>query len=222
MICQRRRPPHRHRTLVNTPHARDASDPTFLAFVDPSSLPPIDVDEAIRAIPPDATIKGMFIQGLLDLVPAAQSSDARRRVAFKDYPLAEFAQAAVMVARIVHPDLDLRAALREVGRSTYRAFLQSLTGRVLFGVLGKDLQAMIAATTKAYGLTQSHGRAVVVEKSTHHCVLRYDRLYQFLDALEVGVVEEAVTSCGYTAEIALQLESSHSGTMLVRFRPLAT
>ena len=42
---------------------------------------------------------------------------------------------------------------------------------------------------------------------------------QFLDALEVGVVEEAVRSCGYDVDISLQLESSHTGLMLVRFRP---
>lgn len=197
-------------------------------FVDPTLLPPIDVDAAMRAIPPDATIKGMFIQGLLDIARVhdanafdARADVARRRVAFKDYPLADFATVAVMVARIVHPHLDLRAALREVGRSTYRTFLASLTGRVVFGVLRGDLRAMIATTTKAYSLTQSHGRAFVTESSASHCVLRYERLYQFLDALEVGVVEEAVTSCGYHAEITVRLESSHTGAMLVRFSPLS-
>lgn len=201
------------------------NDDPFAAFVDPSALPPIDVDAAIAEIPADATIKGMFIQGLLDLARAHDPSTdahARRRVAFKDYPLADFATAAVLVARTVFPHLELRAALREVGRSTYRAFLTSLTGRVVFGVLGGDLHGMIATTTKAYGLTQSHGRAVVVESSAEHCVLHYERLYQFLDALEVGVVEEAVTSCGYRAQISLQLESSHTGAMLVRFRPRET
>ena len=162
----------------------------------------------------------MFIQGLLDIARAHDPSAAgARRVAFKDYPLADFATVAVMVARTVFPHLPLRAALREVGRSTYRAFLASLTGRVVFGVLGSDLHKMIATTTRAYGLTQSHGRAVVLETSKSHCLLRYEQLHQFLDALEVGVVEEAVSSCGYDVDISLQLESLHTGLMLVRFRP---
>ena len=181
----------------------------------------IDVAAALGRVPVDATIKGMFLNGLVELAPmGADLGDSvltRRRIPFKDEPLADFMRISVAVARALYPAMPLRTGLREVGRATYRAFFTSLTGRVVFGVLGGDIEKLIRATTKAYGLTQSHGRVVVVESSAHHCVLQYSGLFQFLDSLEVGVVEEAVTSCGLVPFVEVVLETSSSGRMNIRF-----
>ena len=181
----------------------------------------IDVAAALACVPADATIKGMFVNGLIELLPAGadlgEPALSRRRIPFKDEPLVDFMRVSVAVARALYPELPLRRALREVGRATYRAFFTSLTGRVVFGVLGADVEKLIRATTKAYGLTQSHGRADVVESSAHHCVLHYKGLFQFLDCLEIGVVEEAVTSCGLVPSVEVVLETSSSGRMNIRF-----
>ncbi len=182
---------------------------------------------ALARVPGDATIKGMFLNGLIELAEARGVSlqgqddvDApllRHRPSFKDEPLVDFMRLAVAVARAGWPELELAQGLREVGRQTYRTFLQSLTGRVMFGVLGRDIVKLIGASTKAYAVSQSHGRAVVVESSTRGCVLEYTGLYQFLDALEVGVVEEAVLSCGLRPVIKLELTSPVSGLMRISF-----
>ena len=124
---------------------------------------------------------------------------------------------AVVVATALHPELSLRLALRALGRSTYRTFLTSLTGRIVFGVLGGDINKLIAATTKAYGITQSHGRATVIEASNPPGVLEYRDLVQFLDAFEIGVVEEAVASCGLTPLIEVQLATPSAHRLKARY-----
>lgn len=186
-----------------------------------------DVADALRRAPADATIKGMFINGLIDMAAsqplahpdglAIDDRTLRRRPTFKDEPLRDFMRLAVAVARNGWPGRPLRDGLKAVGAQTYRTFLESLTGRVVFGVLGKNIVGLIGATTKAYGLTQSHGRAVVVDASDDHCVLEYRELHQFLDSLEVGVVEEAVRSCGLVPLITLELDSPTNGRMHIRF-----
>lgn len=181
------------------------------------------VEEALARVPGDVTIKGMFIDGLLDLAKArgvALDVDValqRRRPTFKDEPMVDFMRLAVAVAQAAWPERSLVEGLKEVGRQTYRTFLTSLTGRVVFGILGEDINKLISATTKAYAASQSHGRAEVIESSATHCVLEYRFLYQFLDSLEVGVVEEAVNSCGLSAEIRMELTSPVSGRMHISF-----
>ena len=163
----------------------------------------------------------MFIRGLMDAARTfgADVGDARY-VAFKDYPITDFMKIALVLADKAGKP-TLRAGLREAGRINYRTFLASLTGKVLFGVLGRDIRAMMNATTKAYRVTQSHGRAVIAESSDQHCVVRYQGLFQFLDAMEVGVVEEAISWCGYDSDIRICLTAPDAGEMHVRFMPRA-
>ncbi len=211
----------RIRRMLNPTSRRDDTD----GFLRPEDLPAPSLAAAIAATPDDACIKGTFIQGLIDCLPAEERPAAfvgaerllARRVPFKDYPVRDFIEVAVRVAQAGHPGLPLAAALRAVGRVNYRTFLNTLTGRVVFGVLGGDIRKLIGATGKAYSVTQTHGRAEVIESADAHCVLRYSGIYQFLGSMEVGVVEEAVTSCGFEPDVRVRLSSPHDGLMRVRF-----
>ena len=52
--------------------------------------------------------------------------------------LTEHLEALVKTAELLHPDADLREGLRRVGQTAYPTFVQTMLGRVLFGVLGSD------------------------------------------------------------------------------------
>ena len=81
----------------------------------------------------------------------------------------------------------------------------------------RDIETLIRGTGRAYELTQSHGRAQVLGFADDHVVMSYAGIYQFLPCLEVGVMEEAVISCGYNVAIALKLSSPSAGDVLVRY-----
>src|SRR5690606_14131331 len=107
-------------------------------------------EDVLATIPPNATIKGMFVQGLLDCLPREQRLAAfahkpelvRRRVGFTDQFLTEFVEVAVGVAAALFPRDPFGLGLRQLGAVSYDTFLKSLTGRVVFGVLGGDIQKL--------------------------------------------------------------------------------
>jgi uncharacterized protein (TIGR02265 family) len=192
-------------------------------FVAPSSLDDVDVQAAIAQTPTEATVKGVVIQALVDLTRAhdcvpADPAFGRRWLGFKDHSVREYMHVAALAARALHPQLSMREGLRAVGHQVFEAFMQSLSGRVLFGVLKHDVVAFMGVITRAYKLTQSHGRAKVIESSPTHALLEYSGLYQFLDALEVGVVEAGALACAHDADIFVRHDAPGAGAMYVQLR----
>jgi uncharacterized protein (TIGR02265 family) len=168
-----------------------AADIDRSVFVVPDWDAPLNVDASLRAVPDGATVKGMFLQRLLDDAAAKGVAPAGRGPyrAFKDYPLRELLEIEVELAPRLFPAVALREGLRRLGWTAYPTLVSSLIGRIIFGVLGDDLPAIFRTAMKGYKVSISVGSASVIEVGSNHAVIRLQEMYNFADSYQVGVFE---------------------------------
>jgi uncharacterized protein (TIGR02265 family) len=161
------------------------------AFEPPPWDAALDPQEYIEAIPREATVKGMFLQKIVDEATKAGIDPPQRGPyrAFRDYPLREALDLEIAVVPQMFPEVSLREGMRRLGWTAYPTLLDSMIGRVIFGVLGEDLPAIFKAAAKGYRVSVSIGRAHVIEVGTKHAVVRLEEVYNFPDCYQVGVFE---------------------------------
>lgn len=180
---------------------------------------PIDVEARIERAPPAATVRGMFLHRVREVIVGADpNAEAPRFVDFQSYPVRDLMRLSVRAARLAHRGAPIGEGLRRVGRECSRRFLESLSGKVIFGALGRDISALVRASPAAYRATQSHGRVEVLESGERHAVLAYRGLYQFLECFEVGVIEAQLEVAGLDGEVLVDLDDEANGRLLVRWR----
>jgi uncharacterized protein (TIGR02265 family) len=178
----------------------------FSEFTVPDWDAPLDPEEHARTVPTHATVKGMFMQKILDEAGhrGVAVPDHGPYRAFKDYPLRKLLDLEVDVAPRLFPDVSLREGLRRLGWTAYPALLDSVIGRVIFGVLGRDLPAIFRTTTKGYKVSLSVGSADVIEVGDSHAVIRLREMYNFADAYQVGVFEGVFRHYDRPGEVRLR------------------
>ncbi|HEX4351473.1 MAG TPA: DUF2378 family protein [Polyangiales bacterium] len=169
------------------PTAAGAAD----TFIEPPWGAPLDHDAALRAIPDDAQISGMFTAPLVaesKRIKPLPDGSRERYVAFQFYPLREHARWLVDTAHASYPNLPLRGALRKLGRGAPAAFLASTLGKVMLES-ATSWNEFVAAFCKAYALNLRPGRAVVLDSQANRLVVRLEDVHYFIDSHHVGVFE---------------------------------
>ncbi len=172
-------------------------------FAPPDWLAPLDVDDHLAAIPPAATVKGMFFSGAVDVVRRQTGKDAGkgRYIPFKDYPLIEHARTLVDCAQAAFPTLPVRQGLRRLGNEAYSIFVASLAGKAIFGIAGRNWEAALALVSRAYAITGPVGRAEVAEIQPMRVVIALRGIWNFADSYHVGVFEAAMQQFGKKGEV---------------------
>ncbi len=188
-------------------------------FVAPDWDAPLDVAVHIRAMPPNARIKGMYPAAIVDGARARGLSlpTARERyVAFHDVPMREYATLLVEAAGAFFPELTLRSALRKLGRASREVFAQSVVGRVVLSA-ASDLPGALTASAKAYVISLPPARAEVRELDERRAVFALANVYNFLDSHHVGVLEGIAHGCGVHVEAGVKLSSLFDGEIELRW-----
>lgn len=178
----------------------------------------LKVDEVRQRCPADATTRGMF---LADIVAALKAKNlpvpATKYQAFGTYPQREFITVAAEAARALHPSIPEREGLRRLGQLAYPTFAGTMIGKVMFGVLGKDVGAVMRLSPRGYEASVSHGRAHLVEQGPRFVRVRLIDVYTFLDSYQVGVFEGALIACEAKGTVRVRLESPTTGEFLVEW-----
>jgi uncharacterized protein (TIGR02265 family) len=180
----------------------------------PDFAAPLEVSQYMGRVPPGATIKGMFVTSLLNAVgpKCDRLPEARKSyVAFKDYPLSEQVRLIPEVARVVHPELPLRQAIRAIGHRIYPEFSASLIGKVLFAAVGKDPAALLQAGAKAYAMSASVGTVELHESTNRHALIQLHDMYNYIDCYQIGIIEGAFAVIGLCPAVRIKLDSPVSG-----------
>jgi uncharacterized protein (TIGR02265 family) len=185
-------------------------------FSVPDFAAPLDVGARLKLIPPHATVKGMVLDGVLkETARLGQALPTRGPyVGYKDYPLPEFLALQVEAAARVFPALPPREGLRRLGQGAYPALFQSMIGRVLFGVLGKNPETLVKVAPKGYAVTGNTGQVDVIEATPQGALLRFQEFYGFLDSYHVGVLEGAITACNRSGRVLFKPLGEVDGEML--------
>jgi uncharacterized protein (TIGR02265 family) len=189
-------------------------------FSVPDFAAPLDVGARLELIPPLATVKGMVLDGVLkETARLGQTLPGRGPyVGYKDYALSEFLTLQVEASAKMFPGLSSREGLRRLGQGAYPALFQSMIGRVLFGVLGKNPETLVKVAPKGYAVTGNTGQVDVLEATTQGALLRFREFYGFLDSYHIGVLEGAITACGRRGRVLFKPLGEIDGEMLCEWR----
>ncbi len=182
-------------------------------FVAPDWNEPLDVAAYLASTPRAARIKGMFPAAVADGARARGLSlpSARERyLPFADVPVTEFANLLVEAAQSFFPDVPLRVALRDLGRSAFPVLIQTLVGRVVLSTAA-DMPTALQAGAKAYLVALPTCRVEIAELSDRRAVISLKNVYYFLDSHHVGVFEGLSKSVGVRVRTRIRLRSKFDG-----------
>lgn len=186
-------------------------------FSRPDFDAPLDVEAHVALAPGDLMIRGMLMEGMQRrLEKTGLLGERRRYLAFKAYPIEEQLRALAEVASKLDPT-SVRRGMRELGRMAFPSVLETMAGRVVLGVLGKEPEPIFRACGKAFELVGARARIDVVEASDHHAWLHLRDVYAFAEVYQVGVAEGVVLGCGYEPDVSLRVRSPIEVELFVRW-----
>jgi uncharacterized protein (TIGR02265 family) len=126
--------------------------------------------------------------------PAVQG----RFASFREYSGALYWDLLEQWAQVEFPHLPVREAMRRIGRRAYDDICNTAAGRVVFGVLGRDIRNVIKLTTRAFDFSGRPLTGKVLELGDNHSLVRIENAPIFIDGFHVGAFEGVLNSCGIT------------------------
>ena len=208
--------------------ARVLPDPHALSFAPPRLDRAIDLETILARAPRGATTKGVAIKAALDRVHArpdlAEWTDERvlaeagvpahRPGLLQDTPWSNYVRVCVFVAGLLRGSDRLAEGLRDVGVDMYKAFGETLVGRMLFGTLGRNFARVLMMGPNAWRVCTSFGEVRAEQQPGQH--VRYtftDYPVEMVETAFVGMIEGACAWHGIEAE--LLVAEADSRTMVI-------
>src|SRR5690606_23716025 len=137
----------------------------------------------------------------------------RRYIPFKDYPLREHMTLSSRLVPRLFPQYPTREGMRRLGWLVYPLFKESLIGRVVFGVLGHDLDQVMRVGPRSFELSLTRGRAKAERIGDGHYRYHFEEIYGFLDSYYVGVIEGVFRDHDVPCVVRIALRTPVDGVM---------
>jgi uncharacterized protein (TIGR02265 family) len=176
---------------------------------------PIDLAERLHRVPAEHTIKGMFIQWILEEARAASGSApaSDRYAPFQDYPLREWIELLVGCVPLSHPQVPVREGLRRFGQRAYAMFAASVVGQVLVGVADQGAGARIRLLPRIYRIAGRAGNVDASFPAPHRAIVHLRDVWDFPDAYHVGVCEGGLRALGVSGQVKVRMISQASADL---------
>lgn len=181
------------------------------AFAAPRTRFEVDIEDIVARVPDTVTSKGMFFNRCLALARdhdevallRAAKLEVERFVPFADYPWVDLMRLSVAVADAICNGRTV-AGLREVGRSMYDEFADSLAGQMTFGLLRHNADRVLGLGAKAWMMSGVPGRITNESIADRHYRYHFsDYPSDVTETLAIGVLEGALHSCGEVAKLGI-------------------
>ena len=175
-------------------------------FETPSFDAPIDVATYLDAVPDDAQIRGMYTDVLAKLARSRGHDIGRKSyVHFKYYPMREHIEVLADVAKIAFDeDLTLRESLRRLGGKAVPTLKGSMVGKVLSNLVGGTRDGAMSLVAKGYHVSRTVGRAKIIDVTEGHTVIGLRDVYDFPDAVHVGMFENGLKDIGISGDVEVR------------------
>ncbi|HYQ04482.1 MAG TPA: DUF2378 family protein [Polyangiaceae bacterium] len=164
---------------------------------------PFDTEKAeleawISETPPEASVKGMYVETLLTMLKrrAVRSPTDKRYFAFKDYPLSELMRLMVDAIGVLYPELSPREGMIALGRLAFPTLTSTTIGKVIFSVAGSSWVRALNLVTKAYEVSIKPGTATVQDLTESSARVELREIWNFGNSYQVGVFEGAMKGFG--------------------------
>ena len=91
-------------------------------------------------------------------------------------------------SKLLYPNVSVRSAMRQLGRSVFPTFVESLVGRVILGVMGHDVVGIMKLSNKAAAAAISAGHVATIMAAPGEAILHLKDVY-LSDTYQIGVFE---------------------------------
>lgn len=205
-------------TLVRFSAVVDEAQALAEGFREPDFHAPLDVDAALSACS-GVTVKGLLISDVAAEVTRAGKSlaEAQSWIPFKDYPIQELMRVEVEAAQLLHPSEPLRSALRQLAWTTYPNFVETMIGRAIFAVAGRDFGAAVRLSPRAYAATSNRGEVQVLNLEHGWARVQFTDQFNFVDCYQVGVFEGGMTAFGAEGKVLVRTGAPGQCTFDIRW-----
>jgi uncharacterized protein (TIGR02265 family) len=196
-----------------------------LSFVAPRTRFEIRVESVTSQVSDSIMSRGMFFNRCLGLIEGQDVEavlrdaglDEQRFVPFGNYPWTDFFRLAVAIANMICNGRTA-AGLREIGRTLYTEFAESLAGRMLFGVFTTNADRVIGLGSKAWMMSGTPGLVTTESIGDRHYRYHFtDYPADVAETLAVGILEGALHHCGELAVIGFARVSETHAVIDVRW-----
>lgn len=180
----------------------------------------LDAEARIRQLPETAMTRGLYFRSLYGLAekrntPIESPVDYS---AVKMYPTTEYMRLVVQVCETAWGGVNLRRAIREIGRTIYPTFADSFAGKALMTMAGSNFGTAMKLAGKAYDITARPIKVSTEFPEDGVCIVHMKNTWAFPDAFHVGVWEGALTAFGQGAgTVQVDLVGESSADFLVRW-----
>ena len=190
----------------------------MLGFRAPDMSGSLDLVAMEAEVPKEAMTRGMFFADIADALKRRGLPPAEKPYnAFGNYPQRDFILFAGTAARTIFPECSQREALRRIGQLAYPTFKQNILGKVMFGVLGNDVSAIMKLVPKGYAATLSHGRADYINGGPNFAHIKLSDIHTFLDSYQVGLFEGTLLACERKGSVKVKMSSPTSGEFYIEW-----
>jgi Protein of unknown function (DUF2378) len=182
-----------------------------------------DVEAHLAGIPAHAKVKSSAGNKFEDLLsqhhpralPVFRELHPKRFSTFQDVTTRQAIVRMVDMARLLEPSLPLAEALRRVGRLIYSDLLASAWGKIVFGLLGRDIESILRLGPRGYEFMEG-SRVTYTKLGEGHFRYDFDPCYLWIDSFQVGVIEGAASFVHKKTEINVSLKSRYTGSLECR------
>lgn len=177
------------------------------------------VDTYTTGVSPQATVKGFYCTALLkEAASFGQHLNGYGPYReFKDYPQSEAIRLIAEVARRIYPDEPVREAIRRLGWIVFPTLLSTMVGKVVFGALGDNIQAVIRMAPRGFEVSMHDGEVELINVSEHESEVRIKNCFLFPDCFLVGVIEGTFAHYGKDAQVTIRNPTPSSCEFLSRW-----
>ncbi len=197
----------------------DGISPAF-DFVSPHC----DIAARLQAVPPSASVRGIFFRNLETQVERTGRLDAYRLYFPNDhhallpyYPLTDYLVRLACAGAIVESPARLHAGMFAIARSYSTTFAESLLGRTLIRLLSRDPVRLSEQGIAAKRQTHNYGHWEIVRHEANVIEMRYEDEFQWIESVMAGAAQGTFDACGITARLETSMRSPYSGSTFVRW-----
>lgn len=146
-----------------------------------------------------STVKGFYMRALIKEL-ASQGHHISPAVSYRDfgdYPIAAAHDLLLDCKQRMYPAERRSEGMRRLGWIIYPTLLSTMVGRVIFGSLGNDLNAVLRAAGRGFEVSISQVRYEPIELNERSAKVHVYDFPLFPDCFLVGVFEGALAHYGY-------------------------
>lgn len=175
-------------------------------FAEPNWNQPVDFAARLAAIPPSATVRGMFLQMMQASTLASGVVEARERryVAFNTYPMHDYVALLALICARNKGSLTSAECVRRLGRTLYPSYAKTVTGTAIFAVAGGNFRRVLELCPAAYRVATPTASVSILECAQGHARVAIRGMYALPDLHQVGIFEGAMEACGTAGSVLVQ------------------